>query len=241
MTDLHHHLSAMASMIAEPSRAKILCSLMDGRAYTATELSSVAEVSASTTSSHLAKLESQGFITLIKQGRFRYYRLANEEIAHTLEVLMNLTLTDTVIGSIKSSTPLNLQLSRSCYNHLAGTIAVEIMHQFLKNRWIEGDEQYQLTAKGYQHLQSMGFSLKEFQKKALLTPSIVSHNCLDWSERKFHLAGALGTQLLIFFEQKKWIERFPQTREVIWTHLGKSALLKFFNIDYAKIIASKKP
>lgn len=231
--DLHEHLSSIATLIADPSRAKILCSLMDGRAYTATELSVVAEISASTTSVHLTKLESQGFITLLKQGRYRYFRLASEEIANALEILMNLTLISKTARNIKSSTPLVLRLSRSCYHHLAGKIAVKMMEIMHDSGWIIGDEQYTLSELGQRELKRMGFNLEK-----LSLQKTIAKNCLDWSERKYHLSGALGTQLLIFFEQKKWIERYPQSREVIWTHAGKQALKKYFEIDYTEIALS---
>lgn len=241
MTDLHQHLSSIAGIIAEPARAKILCCLMDGRAYTATELSTVAEVSASTTSAHLAKLESKGFISLIKQGRYRYYRLASEEIAKTLETLMNVTINIQSQKSIKSSTPFALRLSRTCYNHLAGKIAVEIMAHCLKEQWIEGEEEYLLTPKGFAQLQKIGFKPQSNPKIDSSIPKMIAHNCLDWSERKFHLAGTLATQLLLLFEQQKWIERYPQTREIIWSTQGKVALKRYFNIDYEKILTTKKP
>lgn len=226
-TDLHNHLASIAAMIADPSRAKILCGLMDGRAYTATELSTFADVSASTTSAHLTKLESQGFISLIKQGRFRYYRLANEEVAKALETLMNLTLITDHSVSVKSSTPISLRVSRSCYNHLAGKIAVKIMQKMLSEGWVKGEKQYSLSDSGKQQLQKLGLQLANLPHKHL-----IAHDCLDWSERQFHLAGPLATQLLKLFEQNRWIERYPQTREAIWTESGKVALKKYFKIDY---------
>lgn len=228
-TDLHYHLSSIATLIADPSRAKILCGLMDGKAYTATELAAIAEVSSSTTSAHLAKLKSQGFITLIKQGRFRYFRLANEEIAQALETLMNLTAIPQHQHQLKSSTPIELQLSRSCYNHLAGKIAVKMMQSLLQKGWIIGNEQYTLSALGTKQLRQMGFNLEKLPMN-----NIIAKNCLDWSERQFHLAGPLATQLLCFFEKKKWIERYPQTREIIWTDAGKLALKKYFKIEYSQ-------
>ncbi len=226
-TDIHQHLSLIASAISDPSRAKMLCGLMDGRAYTATELSAMAEISPSTTSTHLAKLMSQGFIRQIKQGRYRYFCLLNEDVAHLLETLMSFTLS-AESKTIKSSTPLNLRTSRSCYNHLAGSISVHITQYFQQENWITGVDEYVLTDFGQAQLNKMGMP-PEF---LYLHKQRIGRSCLDWSERKPHIAGALGKQLLIFFEQKKWLNRFPQTREIRWTTEGKIMLTRYFNIQH---------
>ncbi len=224
--DIHQHLSQVATAIADPSRAKILCGLMDGRAYTATELSAIADIAASTTSVHLSKLQDQGLIKLIQQGRHRYFCLANDEVAQLLETLMSFSAPQN--DAIKSSTPLPLRLSRSCYQHLAGTIAVQIRQAMIHKEWLTGDQQYHLTELGQTELKKIGLDIEKIN---LQSPKL-AYDCLDWSERKPHLSGQLAQQLFKLFEQKGWLQRYPQTREAIWTDIGKRALKKHFGIDY---------
>lgn len=224
--DIHQHLSEIATAIADSSRAKILCYLMDGRAYTATELSLVADISPSTTSVHLNKLVKQDLIQMIQQGRHRYFCLKNEDVAKLLEMLMAFPQQEK--KSIKSSTPKQLQVSRSCYNHLAGSVAVQIHAFMLKEQWLMGKDNYVLTNIGIEKLKHMGLNLDAINIKSEKT----AYFCLDWSERKPHLGGQLASLLFIFFEQKKWLQRYPQTREVIWSTQGKLALKQFFNINY---------
>lgn len=225
-TDIHQHLSTVATAIADPSRAKILCGLMDGRAYTATELSTIAEIAPSTTSAHLNKLQYQGLIKLIQQGRHRYFCLANDEVAQLLETLMSFSVPQNDV--IKSSTPLSLRLSRSCYQHLAGTIAVQIRQAMIHKQWLIGEQHYHVTELGKTQLKKIGLVIENIN----LQNSKLAYDCLDWSERKPHLSGQLAQQLFKLFEQKGWIQRYPQTRESVWTEQGKIALKRYFGIDY---------
>jgi len=225
-TDIHQHLSIVATAIADPSRAKILCGLMDGKAYTATELSTIAEIAPSTTSAHLNKLQDQGLIKLIQQGRHRYFCLANDDVAQLLETLMSFSVPQN--DAIKSSTPLPLRLSRSCYQHLAGTIAVQIRQAMLQKKWLMGEQRYYLTDLGKNELKNIGLDIGNIN----LHSTKLAYDCLDWSERKPHLSGQLAQQLFKLFEQKNWVQRYPQTREAIWTEQGKIALKRYFGIDY---------
>lgn len=117
-------MAALAAAISDPSRIKMLCALMDGRAWTATELSVVADVAASTASAHFSRLVSEGLITCIPQGRHRYYRLAGTDIAGLLENIMGVSWRP--VSSAKISTPSSLRVARTCYDHLAGEIAVHV-------------------------------------------------------------------------------------------------------------------
>lgn len=117
-------MAALAAVISDPSRIKMLCALMDGRAWTATELSVVADVAASTASAHLSRLVSEGLITCLSQGRHRYYRLAGTDIAGLLENIMGVSWLS--VSSVKISTPSSLRVARTCYDHLAGEIAVHV-------------------------------------------------------------------------------------------------------------------
>ena len=219
---LEQSLSAVASAIADPSRVSILCALMDGRAWTATELSSVANIAASTASAHLSRLLNSGLITCLSQGRHRYYRLAGSDVAHLLETLMGISM-----KSVKSpvpKTPVHLRVARTCYDHLAGKIAVGMYEFMLNEGWLE-PEGNALTAAGKLHFDNFGAILNPHTRRKS------SCACLDWSERRFHLGGDSGAALLAAFERKGWLVRTPGYREVTFTEDGKRALLRIFQID----------
>lgn len=213
---LEHHLASLAAAVADRGRAAMLCLLMDGRAYTATELGTVAGVAASTASAHLARLTEQQLVVMIKQGRYRYFRLAGAPVAQMLEGLMGLTRGGT---AVRSSTPPALRFARTCYNHMAGTLAVHLHDRFLALGWLTGEGHYQLSGAGQAGLQKMGLSLTPVQ------PATGCY-CLDWSERRGHLAGALGAQLLQLFERRHWVERHLDSRALTLTPAGRQAVAR---------------
>lgn len=214
-------IAAVGAAISDISRVKILCALMDGRAWTATELGVVADISASTASSHLSKLLNSGLISVISQGKYRYFRLANDEIAKVIEKLMSFS-TDH-ISQAKITTPKNLRKARTCYNHLAGEVAVNIYDSLCQQKWITEDGRA-ITTLGIERFKNMGI---EFQAKH-------SHNiccpCLDWSERRFHLGGKMGTAFLHYAEAQAWLTRHQGYREVTISEKGYKALMFYFNI-----------
>ncbi len=146
-------MAMVASALSDPSRVSILCALMDGRAWTATELSTVAEVSASTTSGHLARLLSNGLVVCLAQGRHRYYRLAGPHIAGLLENLMGVSMQ--AHKALTTSTPVNLRYARTCYDHLAGELAVNIYEFMLREEWLAADGQA-LTPAGKTQFERLG-------------------------------------------------------------------------------------
>ena len=220
---LEKSLSEVASAIADPSRVSILCALMDGRAWTATELSSAANIAASTASAHLSKLLQSGLISCLSQGRYRYYRLAGSHIAHLLETLMGVSMKP--IQPPATRTPAHLRTARTCYDHLAGKVAVQLYDFMCEEDWIEADGS-KLTPAGKLHLQNMGVETNPHSRRKS------SCACLDWSERRFHVGGDSGAALLIFFEQKGWLTRIPGYREVIITETGKKAFSHLFRVDF---------
>ncbi len=220
---LEKSLSAVASAIADPSRVSMLCALMDGRAWTATELSSAANIAASTASAHLGKLLQSDLIACISQGRYRYYRLAGSHIAQLLEMLMGVSMRSSQPPATR--TPAHLRVARTCYDHLAGKVAVQVYDFMRDEGWIEPDGS-QLTATGKLRLQNMG---------VIITPHTRRKSrcaCLDWSERRFHIGGHSGAALLSFFTQKGWLTRTPGYREVIITEAGKKAFSHLFRVDF---------
>lgn len=220
-SSLEHAMSAVAAAIADPSRVSMLCALMDGRAWTATELSAVAGIAPSTASGHLARLLSNGLINCLTQGRHRYYRLAGHEIAGLLETLMGVSMNPTI--SAVSRTPLHLRHARTCYDHLAGEIAVKIYDFMLEEGWLEPTGAA-LTAVGKTHFLHLGAVLNPASRRKSCCA------CLDWSERRFHLGGDAGAALLTLFRQKAWVATTPGYREVTITEKGRVALQRQFGL-----------
>lgn len=220
--ELQKAMSAVASALADPSRVSILCALMDGRAWTATELSGVADIAASTTSGHLSKLLDARLVTCLSQGRHRYFRLANSEIAHLLETLMGVSMRP--LFTPVSTTPSHLRYARTCYDHLAGDLAVQIYQFMMTEKWIEANGSA-LTHNGQLELEKMGMQLNLSSKRK---PCCA---CLDWSERRMHLGGAVGAALLSLLIDKQWLKRVEGYREINITPAGKLALQRCFGVQ----------
>ncbi len=216
-------MAALASAMSDTSRMKILCALMDGRAWTATELSSMADIAASTASAHLSRLLNANLVTCLSQGRHRYFRLYNGSIAALLEHMMGVTFHYS-IKPPNLKVPAELLKARTCYDHLAGEIAVSL-YEFLSNHhWISEDGN-NLTTHGKEKFLQMGISIDEKTRRKECCA------CLDWSERKFHLGGHAGAVLFRFFDHDGWIKRTPGYREVTITPKGKKAFKAHFLIN----------
>lgn len=218
---LETSMAMVASALSDPSRVNILCALMDGRAWTATELSVVADIAASTASGHLNRLLSNGLVICLTQGRHRYYSLAGHHIAELLENLMGVSMR--THKHPVSSTPVSLRYARTCYDHLAGELAVNIYEFMLREKWLEADGT-KLTSDGKMHFEKMGVMLNSRTRRKPCCP------CLDWSERRFHLGGNTGSALLALFLQKGWITRTPGYREVNVTDSGRVAMYRLFEL-----------
>jgi len=215
-------MAAVAAAVGDKTRTRMLCALMDGRAYTATELSAVADVAASTASSHLARLQQQQLIDCVQQGRHRYFRIANPQVAEALEKLMGLAAADQV--TLRSKTPQHLRLARTCYDHMAGEVAVALHDQMLSLGWIDG-ENYTLCATGQQALQRLGLPIVLTSSRRRFACA-----CLDWSERRPHLGGQLGAALLTVFERQQWAIRQLDSRALQLSAQGRKALQQHFGL-----------
>ncbi|KGT92486.1 ArsR family transcriptional regulator [Erwinia typographi] len=219
---LEKSMSLVASALSDPSRISILCALMDGRAWTATELSAVAGIAASTTSGHLTRLLSNGLVICLTQGRHRYYSLAGHHIAGLLENLMGVSMH--THASPTPRTPVCLRYARTCYDHLAGELAVKIYDFMLQEKWLEADGTA-LTTAGKSQFQNVGAVLNPRPRRKACCP------CLDWSERRFHLGGDAGSALMMLFLQKEWITRVQGYREVKVTKSGRMAISRLFSLN----------
>jgi DNA-binding transcriptional ArsR family regulator len=214
-------ISAITSAIAEPARARMLAALMDGRALTATELALEAGVAPSTASSHLGRLQQAGLIRLTAQGRHRYFRIATSEVAALLESLMGLAAR----GAPRRSGPRDeaLRRARVCYDHLAGERGVGLLERMRERRLLRGDGGLlELTADGETWLAALGIDLGALRR----TPRPLLRSCLDWSERRDHLAGALGAALLARLFDLRLVKRDPLGRAVSISARGEALLTR---------------
>ncbi|MBC2688624.1 ArsR/SmtB family transcription factor [Pseudomonas kielensis] len=220
-------VSQVAAAIAEPARTKILCSLMDGHARTSTELASIAQVSTSTASAHLARLKELALVRLHVQGRHRYYSLADQQVAQALEALM--VIGQNAAPTFTSRTPDRLQFARTCYDHMAGTLAVLLHDRLLETGWllVTEPQSYRLSASGEAGFQQLGIEVSELSalRRRFACP------CLDWSMRRPHLGGALGAALLATALQRRWLTQDLDSRALALTATGRKEFGRRFAIE----------
>ena len=218
-------VSRIAAAIGEPARARMLFCLMDGRARTSTELSVVAEVSPSTASVHLNRLKVEGLVKVLVQGKHRFYSLHGPEVARALEGLS--VLAGGSRGKFEPNTPSRLRAARTCYDHIAGTLGVALHDRFAALGWISnGDGSYELTARGVKALEALGIDVEA----ARALRRRFGCACLDWSERKPHVGGALGAALLKFALKKKWVVQDLDSRALAVTSFGRREMLARFGV-----------
>lgn len=222
-------IAGIAAAIAEPARARMLCRLLDGRARTGTELAMVAGVSPSTASSHLARLAARRLVKVSAQGRHRYYNLASAHVAAALEALT--VLAGGTPAPFVPSTPQGLRAARTCYDHMAGALAVALHDRMFALCWFvhapaAGKGAYEITAAGCKALAELGIDVAA----AHATRRRFACGCLDWSERRPHLAGAVGAALLHVALKRKWMARELDSRALVVTRSGRQALRVRFGI-----------
>ena len=203
----------------------MLVSLMSGCALTASELAQEAGITAQTASAHLAKLESGGLVVQQKQGRHRYFQLSGEDVGALLESLMGVAARAGHLRVQPGPKEPALRHARVCYDHLAGELGVQLFDSLKQQGVLTADEEtVVLTKSGSDFLRSFGVDLKT--PKGSRRP--LCRACLDWSERRSHLAGALGAGLLDRFYALKWAERLPDSRIVRFTPRGEREFNKRF-------------
>lgn len=222
--------ASIGALLGVPARANILASLIDGQALTATELAISAGVSPQTTSSHLAKLVEAGLILAEKHGRHRFYRLADPYIADILEPLAELVKHQPVPERRKSRAPLDLCPARLCYDHLAGKVGVQVADGLMeKDYLVSMGRDYRVTDGGSAFFGEIGVDLAALAQ----TRRVFARQCLDWSERRSHLGGALGAAVCERFLKEGWIKRTRVPRQIAVLDAGRSALKKLLNIEIA--------
>ncbi|MGY4796185.1 ArsR/SmtB family transcription factor [Lysinibacillus fusiformis] len=225
---INPNMAEVAALLGETSRATILASMMDGRFHTASELAYMAAIKPQTASFHLAKLVEGKLIKVEKQGRHRYFQLADEDIAQFLESFLAIS-PPPEIRSLKQSSQIKLlQDARTCYDHLAGKLGVQLTESMMNAGYIKlDDKQFILTDEGTLFFTTFGIDLAALKRKR----RSFSHACLDWSERRYHLAGALGSELLNQFFNLDWLIRVPSIRAIKVTEKGKIGFKEVFHLD----------
>ena len=218
----------VASLVGDPARSNMLTALMTGRALTASELAHQAGVTPQTASSHLAKLEAGGLIEQEKQGRHRYYRLADPDVAAVLEGLEGLAARAGHLRVRTGPKDPALRRARVCYDHLAGDLGVQMLDSMKRRRLLRQRKQdIELTADGGRFL----VETLQISADDLAHPRRpLCKTCLDWSERRHHLAGTLGAALLNRFTELKWAARdaTPGSRVVNFTRQGEKRFAALF-------------
>jgi DNA-binding transcriptional ArsR family regulator len=221
-------VARIAGAIGEPARARMLYSLMDGRARTSTELAVASEVSPSTASAHLNRLKSEGLVKALAQGKHRYYSLDGPHVASALEGLS--VLAGSARSIFRSTTPSRLRDARTCYDHIAGMAGVSLHDRLHALGWFAPDASpgaYQLTATGAKAIAALGIDLDA--TRALRRRFACA--CLDWSERRAHLAGALGAALLKVALKRKWVTQDLDSRALRVTALGRREMRTRFGVS----------
>lgn len=218
-------IAGVAALIGDPARANILTALMGGGALTASELALEAGVTKQTASAHLAKLHDAAFITVQKQGRHRYYRLADHEVAQLLESLMGIAARRGPTRVRTGPKEPALRKARVCYDHLAGELGVQMLASLAgQGRLSLHGDDIGLTPAGRLFFDGFGIDLDALEARK----RPVCRACLDWSVRQSHLAGALGAALLDRFYDLGWAKRMKDSRVIAFTPPGEAAFHKQF-------------
>jgi DNA-binding transcriptional ArsR family regulator len=219
---------SLAALICEPARAKMMWDLLDGRAYTAGELSNAADISATSTSNHLTKLLNADLVKVEIQGRHRYYSFSGPEVAYAVESLAGLAKNNLITGAKKVIEKTGVKYCRTCYDHLAGFVAVKIIEALESKGFIKKSEtEYMVTKKGWKWFSI--FNISEDGFKGNRRP--LTRQCLDWSERRPHLAGQLGTVLLEKMFERKWFKKIQFSRELLVTSKCRRELYDLLGVD----------
>ncbi len=226
--DAEPSMATIGALVGVPARASILSALFDGRALTATELACAAGVSPQTTSSHLAKLVAARFLLVEKHGRHRYFRLASAEIAEALEPLSTLAPKPVPVRG-RSPELARLREARMCYDHLAGRLGVAIADALLRQRMIE------MTGRDFRVMRAGAILCRKLDIDLNLLQAerrVFARQCLDWSERRPHMSGALGAALAHAFQAQGWIARPRRGRVVYVSDTGRRAFARLFRFDW---------
>jgi DNA-binding transcriptional ArsR family regulator len=221
-------VSRIASAIGEPARARMLYCLVDGLARTSTELAMIADVAPSTASVHLQRLKTQRLVKVFAQGKHRYYSLEGADVAAALEALS--VLAGRSRDVFVPNTPSRLRAARTCYDHIAGTLGVSLHDRFKTLGWLSGgsaaDNTYDLTPGGAKAFEALGMDIEATRTLRRR----FAYACVDWSERRPHVGGAVGAALLNVTLKRKWVIQERDCRALTITRAGRREMLIRFGL-----------
>ena len=228
MEEIEDQFSRIAVLIGDKSRAIMLWNLLDGRSYTASELAVCADVSPQSASNHLTKLVASEILAVTKQGRHRYYTFQNASVAQAIESMASLIPNHEGYKRVKRPHPKGLTEARTCYDHLAGALGVKLTEALIDNGILKFlNKDYVVTSYGEKWFLSFGIDVRQLknEKRSL------AYQCLDWSERRHHIAGALGAKIFENMLQKGWVKKVKNSRQIILLPEGKKMLKELLNLD----------
>jgi DNA-binding transcriptional ArsR family regulator len=222
------HIAEVAALVGDPARANMLVALLGGQALTATELAYAAGVSPQTTSGHLGKLAAARLVVLMKQGRHRYYRLAGPQVGHMLESIMEVALDGPPRYQPRSKTDDQMRYARTCYDHIAGVVGVGLADRMIEREFVVlGDEGGEVTPAGMEFLTRLGVDLAGARERRRM----FCRPCLDWTERRSHIGGAVGAAIAQRCFELKWIEHVRDSRALTVTAAGRRGLMESFGLS----------
>lgn len=221
-------IARVAALIADPSRATILLALMSGQDLPAGALAGLAGVSPQTASAHLSKLVAGGLLSRTRAGRQRRYQLRDERVARAVEALLILAPTPPARGLTEGLQQRDLVRARTCYDHLAGKLGLAVTDALVERDWVRVEEgAFAVTVRGARWLAQHGIHADALRRQRRLFAPL----CLDWSERRPHIAGALGAALADWMLTARWVTRQPASRALRITDLGRRQLQQTLGID----------
>ncbi|HKD90063.1 MAG TPA: winged helix-turn-helix domain-containing protein [Streptosporangiaceae bacterium] len=231
--------STMAKLLASPARSAVVDALMEGRPLTSGELARIAGVRASTISEHLAELLDGGLVAVIKAGRHRYYRLSNAEVAEALEAFSRICPATPVRSLRQSTADHSLRLARLCYDHVAGALGVALLDRMRCAGWLVSGvgADFEVTEPGIRALAEIGIDLERCRQAR----RHFARSCLDWSERRQHLAGALGAAITRTLLDMEWLRRAGTGRGLQVTSQGELGLRRTFSVGIPELSSDHDP
>jgi DNA-binding transcriptional ArsR family regulator len=218
-------IASVAQLIGNPARAAMLDALFDGGEHPAGALALKAGVAPSTASEHLTLLERGGLVVIERRGSRRIVRLGGPEVAHALEALSTIAPKRAQIGLRRTERARALAAARTCYDHLAGALGVALTYALCRRELLQPSD-LALTSSGERELHAFGIDVERLRRG----PRPLTRACLDWSEQRYHVAGALGAALCSEIIARGWVERMPEPRAVRVTSIGERGLAEAFGV-----------
>lgn len=221
-------IAEIAALVGDPARATIVSALLDGRRMTASELASAARITAQTASTHLAKLTEAGLLSMVRNGRHRYFQLASPTVTDMIDGIVAVALEKRPRYRPLSHQARALGAARICYGHLAGRLSVALVDVFVARDYVVlDDEAAEITVAGARFFTGFGIELPALRADRRHFCRL----CLDWTERRPHLAGAVGTAITKRYFDLGWMERTKRSQAITVTALGRRGLRETFGVD----------